>query len=582
MTDELDPRDRPRTTNDVPAAGPIDDQALAALFRDVAEDWRMPPQRLDAPTWRDRVGSGSRRPWLGRLARAGILAMAATLGLSLVAVWLSLPTRGPNQAGATPGASGTVATPGATDRPNPSSLTKLTLSGEPPSATSVLVRVGPDYAIADLTTGSLGHRITGSSGSSDLRRLADGRFVCLCVETDGYNAGAFTHAVMSVRTYDRSGALIDRKTIGEYTGSPDPRPGIKDDLPPHVELAVSYSQDGHLGFVGWSARRPPAWQAGIVIVELASGRVVQRVALADMSTGPADAIVQAFPPRVSFSSDGDGALISRDSYAIDAGTSIYRSRTDHFMATFDSDRMGALAAFAPSDGCPDGQADAGFGSDQRVWLACWSANGQLSVRRLDADGSLRDEVRLADSGVEGETWLAAPGGSALYFWAPSSRVVSRLDLATGEVTSATAPAPSATVGPGPLAAVGRWLAPPAAAKVFLQPGIVLSPDGSRVYALGIAGGDAGPSGSTGVFSFDSVSLAPLANWPATADFVSLAISRDGRFVYAAGAPGVDARGAPSGFGASITVYDTSDGSVRLVAGQLGRDGDLLFPGPILP
>jgi hypothetical protein len=582
MTDELAPRDRPKRTADPTAAEPIDDETLAAIIRDVADDWQMPPQRLDSPTWRDRIGTRARRPWLGRLARAGTLALAATMGLSLVAVWLSLPTRGPNQAGATPAASGAVATPPPTDRPSLSPLPRLTLSGQPPSATSVLVRVGPDYALADLTTGTLGHRITGSSGSSDLRQLADGRLVCLCVDTDGYIAGSFTHAVVSLRTYDRNGTLIDRHDVGEYTGSPDPRPGIPEDLPPHVELAVSYSADGHLGFVGWSARRPPAWRGGIVVVELASGRVVQRVALADVSTGPADAIVQAFPPRVSVSSDGGRALISRDSYAIDAGTVVYHSRTDHFVATLVADRIGTLTAFAPAGGCPDGQADAGFGSDKGVWLACWSANGQLSVRRLEPDGSLRDEVRLEDSGVEGETWLAAPGGAALYFWAPSRRVVSRLDLATGEVKSATAPAPRATVGAGPLAAIGRWLAPPAAAKVFLQPGLVLSPDGSRVYALGIAAGDGGPSGSTGVFSFDSDSLAPLANWPATADFVSLAVSRDGRFLYAAGVPGVDARGAPSGFGASITVYDSSDGSVRLVAGQLGHDEDLLFPGPIVP
>lgn len=84
-----------------------------------------------------------------------------------------------------------------------------------------------------------------------------------------------------------------------------------------------------------------------------------------------------------------------------------------------------------------------------------------------------------------------------------------------------------------------------------------------------------------MFSFDSESLAPLGNWAPTADFVSLAVSRDGRFVYAAGAPGVDASGTPSGFGASITVYDTSDGSVRMVAGQLGHDNDLSFPLPIL-
>lgn len=588
MTDELDPRDRSRTPDDLPDAGPIDDEVLAALVRDVADDWRMPPQRLDSPTWRDRIGSRSRRPWLGRLARAGSLAIAATLALSLVAVWLSLPTRGPDQAGATPAAGGTAATPRPTERPTSSPLPKLTLSGDPPSASSVLVRVGPDYALADLTTGSLGPRITGSSGASDVRQLADGRLVCLCVDTDGYNAGAFIHAVVSVRTYDQRGDLIDRHDVGEYTGSPDPRPGVPPgpgvplDLPSHLALSVSYSADGRLGFIGWSARQPPVWKAGIVTVELASGRVVQRLALADVSTGPADAIVTAFPPTVSLSSDGDRALISRYSYAIHAGTLDHRSRTDHFVTTLDADRMGALVASALAGGCPDGQNDAGFGSDKRIWLVCWSANGELSVRRLEADGTLRDEVRVDEHGVGAPTWLAAPGGAALYFWTPDARVVARLDLATGEFTSATAPAPSATVAAGPLAAIGRWLAPPAAAKVFVQPGLVLSPDGSRLYALGTVGGDGGPSGSTGVFSFDSVSLAPLANWPATADFVSLAVSRDGRFVYAAGLPGSDARGAPSGYAASITVYDTSDGSVRLVAGQLGHDEDLLFPGPMLP
>ena len=377
----------------------------------------------------------------------------------------------------------------------------------------------------------------------------------------------------------------ERRSAGWTSGTTPARPilgpGIPDDLPPHVDVTVTYSEDGRLGFVGWSVRKPPVWRAGIVVVDLAGGRVVQRLALADLSTGPADAIVQAFGPKVTVSTDGGWALVSRDSYVVDAGTSVYTGRTDHFMASIDADRLGSLAAFASSDACPEGQGDAGFGADGRVWLACWSGNGQLSVRRLDLDGSLRGEVPIEGSGAEGGTWLAAPGGRALYFWAPSVRVLSRLDLATGTLTSGTAPAPAATVRAGPFAAVGRWLAPPAVAKVFLQPGLVLSPDGSRLYALGIAAEAGGLAGSTGVFSFDSASLAPLGNWAPTADFVSIAISGDGRFVYAAGAPGVDAGGQRSGFDASITVYDAADGSVRLVAGQLDHD-DLSFPWPNLP
>ena len=46
--------DRPNA----PDRDPLDDAALAALVRDVADDWQMPPQRLDEVTWRDRVGRG--------------------------------------------------------------------------------------------------------------------------------------------------------------------------------------------------------------------------------------------------------------------------------------------------------------------------------------------------------------------------------------------------------------------------------------------------------------------------------------------------------------------------------------------
>ena len=61
-----DPRcpDGSRPPEPVTARDPLDDAALAALVRDVADDWHMPPQRLDEVTWRDRVGSRtSRRRW---------------------------------------------------------------------------------------------------------------------------------------------------------------------------------------------------------------------------------------------------------------------------------------------------------------------------------------------------------------------------------------------------------------------------------------------------------------------------------------------------------------------------------------
>ena len=128
--------------------------------------------------------------------------------------------------------------------------------------------------------------------------------------------------------------------------------------------------------------------------------------------------------------------------------------------------------------------------------------------------------------------------------------------------------------------VGRWLAPPAAAKVLVRPALLASPDGTRIYALGIDSvGALGSGGSRGIFAFDAATLAPLGHWAPTADLESIAISPDGRFIYAAAPSGLDATGALAQYASSITVYDTADGSVRLLAGDLGGD-TLFFPGPI--
>src|SRR5512144_1446237 len=83
----------------------IDDDQLGALVRARVEDWRMPPQRLDQPTWRDRVGARStarRRGWLARLGRPAGAAVLATVVVAFVAVWLTAPRATGPIAGASP------------------------------------------------------------------------------------------------------------------------------------------------------------------------------------------------------------------------------------------------------------------------------------------------------------------------------------------------------------------------------------------------------------------------------------------------------------------------------------------------
>jgi len=89
------------------------------------------------------------------------------------------------------------------------------------------------------------------------------------------------------------------------------------------------------------------------------------------------------------------------------------------------------------------------------------------------------------------------------------------------------------------------------------------------------------SGSAGIFAFDAATLAPVWHVEPNADYVSLAVSPDGRFLFAAGTAGVDAAGRRSGQPASITVLDAGDGSTRLIAGQLGG-GQITFTSSTLP
>ena len=208
----------------------------------------------------------------------------------------------------------------------------------------------------------------------------------------------------------------------------------------------------------------------------------------------------------------------------------------------------------------------------------------MFVKRIDADGRLVDatDVPGPADGFDGGAVVGRHGDS-IFIWSPFRGVLTRFDLRTATVANSPARTSTAPDGLGDaLATVGRrlgqWIAPSAVAKVLLEPGLVVSPDGTRVYALGVgASPDDVTGGSSGVFAFDAATLEPLGKWPALADLSSIAISADGRFVYAGAMAGVDASGRAAPFGASITVYDTADGSVRLVAGQLG-DAELRIPG----
>ena len=572
-----------------PRSAAYDDATIEQLVRDVAGEWTMPPVRLDAPSWRERVRTSRVRRltaaggWFGRLGQAATAAVTLTVIAALVAVLLTRPSTEPGKPTASPEAR---SSPTADGRATP--LPKIYVTGDAPNPTIVVVRTERgDFARVDLSTGSINGPLTGKSSSSVLRVGSGGAMVCLCVAETGSIGDQPTDNIVTFERYDPRGKLTSSLPIEHFSGEPDPRDEgtFIAERPAHVLTRITYSADGRYGFVGWSERAHPVWHNGIVVVDMGSGSVVSRLALPDATDGEGDTRRVVDAPSVAGSIGGGAVLIARGWYAWSPPASqnaTYTSENDIYRASFADGSLVDPKPVPTGSDCGNVVNRAGALPDGGFWLACTNGGAAATVvRRLRADNSLLGDVHVSGGeGIETDPTAVSADGSTLFVWDPDSATLTRVDLATGQKSAGKG---VATADPGPLAALGNWLAPSAAAKSWLRGALAISADGSRVYAIGVRGGTDAPSfsGSSGVFAFDATTLEPLGTWQPTADFISVAVSADGRFVYASGLPSVDARGESElGQQASITVFDTTDGSVRLIAGHLGGDA-LMFIAPTL-
>ncbi len=579
-----------------PSIGTLDDEGIGALVRAVADDWQMPPQRLDRPTWRDltaRAGA-RRRGRIARVAGPAVAAVLATVAVAFVAVWLTSPrpnsaisgaspaTGSPTPGETTPGPSGPTASPA-------SPLPALLRNGDLPAPSRVLVRLDGRYKIADLGAGALSPiSIAPFTGPTSVLARRDGGWLCVCADWIERGSAPPSGAKVSLQVVDPSGVQTATYPIRTLEGRTDPRWAGSYQME-IADVGSAAWADGGTALIGWSVKLGEAgWTSGIDVIDTDTGAVVRTVELPTREpSAAADWPLTRVAPRISISPAGDRVLISSFWWVEDPRVAMPPSGTDHWTATLDG---GALGALSQADATPDGSCGE-FNSgiiDASSWYAvCPTEGGTLVAERHRLDGQLidRTEIGALASGLENGAFLAR-SGDAVFLWDPAPTRLTRFDLGTGAIVKATAPNTVGSASPlDELAALGRrvgmWLAPSALAKVFLEPAIVVSADGSRVYALGVdaqGGGELG--GSKGVFAFDSDTLEVIGHWPATADYLSLAVSPDGRFVYASGDSGRDAAGNRSSNDASITVFDTADGSVRLLAGQLGP-GALWFPGPIV-
>ena len=567
----------------------LEDAEIAQLVHDVADGWTMPPVRLDAPTWRERVrGPRARRVdvargWLTRLGRAATAAVALTVAATLIAVVITLP----DDSGKSPGPSD-GATPRATDGAQASPLPKLLANGDLPSPSRVVVQTDEgDFAVVDLADGSIGGPLTGARHGSALQVRADGTLMCLCVSQSGSADGSPTTASVRLDHLEADGTPISTKQVRSFDGQPDPRDAglFRPDPLPHVHVATSFSEGGRYGFVGWSRRVHPDWRSGMLVVDLLDGSVVSELDLPAITTGNGDSRRLLTAPRI-VGSAGDALYVGRswEEFSPPQGViADYTFGSDAFRVSYPSGVLSGLLAVPGAAGCGDSVVAGGALPDGGHWVACTRVGGREStVHRVAGDGEILPAVTVPGAeGIEGDVTALALDRSALFVWNPASAQLTRVDTATGETTTGVGLV--ARAAPDPLAALGRWLAPVTAAKSFLRSSVIVSPDGSRVYAIGVRDGVESPDvdGSAGVFAFDAATLELVGIYEPTADFVSLAIGANDRFVYAAGLPGVDALGRRrGGQGASVTVFDTADGSTRLIAGQLGLGRISFGPEPL--
>jgi hypothetical protein len=590
---------QPHDPEAAPDAGPgapvpsLDDDELGGLVRASAERWTMPPVRLDEAGWRERVRTprarriAALRGWTSLLGRAAAASIALTLGAALLGVYLTRPNGPAAQSQGPRGTNTVVGTP----RPSrsgaaPSQLPKLLVEGDVPTPSQLIVSVESSFALVDLGTGTIGQALASGQYGTVLRRGPDGSIYCLCLSGDATLRGSFSHMTVTLSRYV-DGVSTGARPVGDYRGEPTPGDAADPDQPQSVAIRVSFGSDPSIAFVGWTVHAHPLWKSGLAVVDVSTGDVIQRIDLPETADGTETSRTGADAPRV-IGSAGDGRVaIARPWYTWSppaSQTATYDFGADAFVADFDGRRLSNVARLTVASQCGDQVVTSGTVASGNWWLGCAGDDFQQTVvRRVSPDDRVLGDTQVStvlDTGEFTGTSTVGRDGTALFLWNPMSLVLTRVDLETGKVS--TGEGQKTASADGPLAALGRWLAPTAAAKVLLSSGIALSPDGTRVYAVGISGGTTGSefAGSAGVFVFDAASLGQVDHWNPTADFVSIAVSADGQFVYAAGSPGASADGQQTSQPASITVFDASNGSVRLLAGQLGQ-GFILFPSTIV-
>jgi hypothetical protein len=489
-----------------------------------------------------------------------------------------------------------VASPTASRRPTPTRRPQLPplpaleiVGGQIPTERRLVYANG--LQVLDLSSGVL---TTPARPWEDLiLPLPNDEFVCVCMTREGPTGDATTSTVsLRVERFDAFGTTIvehEAMTFDGIVAIPEMDLGFT--------MSAALSTDDRSLYVMTAVRRPPVWTVEVHQVDPATGELIASTLVDELAIDVAEPGAPPSPsPFASPTAKPDGtppdglhvwanalvvspngaAVVATIAYSIIRGD-VWTNGFHEFLMPIADGRVGQAVTIDEGTEVANGWCigPPEFVDDELIVQVCLSPDptegeGEFRVLRLTTTGEEIGDVALRSDSWAGHYQLAIAldrGRRSVVAWDPVAHGLSRVSVDDGalferEVARAMLPDESPTSDRGYFGA---------------EPGLVLSPDGRRIYALGFALGPSDSGVSTGVWVFDANTFNLVDRWLPRAMLTSLAVSADGRFVYAAGAQGFDVEGnqAPNWPG-SVTVYDAETGDVQVVYGDVSRDSWVNF------
>lgn len=467
-----------------------------------------------------------------------------------------------------------------TNRPTPTRVPLATplpsreiVGGQIPNERRLVYANG--LQVLDLATGTLAS--PPRPYEDQLLPLSDDQLVCACVVRPS--------ATLRFGRFDLTGTPIVERDLLTFDGMV-PVPEMTEGF----NIVAALDADQRKLFVLAVIRRPPVWTVELHVVDVESGKLVGSTVIDSLPVdleepgpsasprpggGPPDGIY-AWANMMAVSPDG-GAIYAAINYSEVRGENWTNGNREWMIPVHDGKPATATplspeVSLSPERWCLGRPT---FVDPDLLVQVCTPAGSQSSdsvfaVRRVTTAGDSLDELPIRGQPLDGShpaSPVIDPLRRAIFIWDSWRHEIFRVGIDDGLVNRG---AVSDSVLPGDRRPGDRGY-------LGADPGLVASPDGRRLYALGVGPGPGQVSTSTGVWVFDTTTLSVLDHWEPRALLTSLAVSADGHFVYAAGAAGFDLEGRENPWPASVTVYDATSGEIQVVYGAVAQDTWVSFP-----